>query len=334
MQLMKYVYTILLFLLSNVIVAQSPDSSGIIITGNCYGARKAPAVSVDTFQKTGYRCVVRCTTGNGQPLLVIDGELADYASLRANLIPENIEEVHVLKSAVGTALYGYSGQNGVIVIVTKKMVTNKFYIRDFLNGAPVANATFHAETDDKKIKIDLVADENGYVVTDKLKAGQKYQISVSSVGYKGFDYSYTSRYRDSVVVLNLSRKTNVCDTVMLSPTEYRRRRGCGTIAKVIREIGISADRATKNEGLHVFPNPAAKGQVINLQWKPANENVSQVRLFTLDGKLFMSRNLPAGNKGQTQYALSTDTQMASGIYFLQLLCEKGSVIASGKVVIQ
>lgn len=75
--------------------------------------------------------------GNNQALYVIDGVPIsnasvnnsttqrgaggyDYGNLAADINPEDIENVSVLKGASATALYGSRGSNGVILITTKK----------------------------------------------------------------------------------------------------------------------------------------------------------------------------------------------------------------------
>ncbi|HEY0355298.1 MAG TPA: TonB-dependent receptor plug domain-containing protein, partial [Flavisolibacter sp.] len=76
-------------------------------------------------------------SGNNQPLFVIDGVPVDnstsndanqrtgrggydYGSASADINPDDIESVTVLKGAASTALYGSRGANGVILITTKK----------------------------------------------------------------------------------------------------------------------------------------------------------------------------------------------------------------------
>lgn len=75
--------------------------------------------------------------GNNQPLLVVDGVPInngtfngglqqsgrggyDYANAAADINPNDIESINVLKGAAATALYGSRGQSGVIMITTKK----------------------------------------------------------------------------------------------------------------------------------------------------------------------------------------------------------------------
>ena len=91
----------------------------------------------------GIRFVMRSSTGlngQGQPIIYIDGVRIDNdeiggpgsiatngfgvggqgTSMLANLNPEDIESVDILKGPAGAALYGTSGSNGVILIKTKR----------------------------------------------------------------------------------------------------------------------------------------------------------------------------------------------------------------------
>lgn len=80
---------------------------------------------------------VKSITGNNQALFVIDGVPVDntntsgtnqstgrggydYGNAAADLNPDNIESVTVLKGAAASALYGSRGSNGVILITSKK----------------------------------------------------------------------------------------------------------------------------------------------------------------------------------------------------------------------
>ena len=54
--------------------------------------------------------------GSGSPLYVIDGQLRDSM---ADINPEDIEDMQVLKDAGATAIYGARASNGVVLITTK-----------------------------------------------------------------------------------------------------------------------------------------------------------------------------------------------------------------------
>jgi len=59
------------------------------------------------------------TTGNNDPLIVIDGLISGTSTLN-NLNPEDIENISVLKDAGSAAIYGSRSANGVILITTKQ----------------------------------------------------------------------------------------------------------------------------------------------------------------------------------------------------------------------
>lgn len=83
---------------------------------------------------------IKSITGNNQMLIVIDGmpinnsnvnsntgsqttgrgTTYDYGNAAADINPEDIENINVLKGAAASALYGYQAANGVVMITTKK----------------------------------------------------------------------------------------------------------------------------------------------------------------------------------------------------------------------
>ncbi|MFD0939997.1 M56 family metallopeptidase [Pedobacter boryungensis] len=53
------------------------------------------------------------------PLIILDGEIRETSTIK-DLDPKTIAEISILKGASGSALYGKSGENGVILITSKK----------------------------------------------------------------------------------------------------------------------------------------------------------------------------------------------------------------------
>ena len=62
---------------------------------------------------------IRSLTGNNNPLLVVDGVPMDLNYL-ANLNPNDIANVSILKGSSSASIYGPDARNGVIVVTTKK----------------------------------------------------------------------------------------------------------------------------------------------------------------------------------------------------------------------
>lgn len=60
---------------------------------------------------------------NNEPLYVVDGLMLDGLSAQIN--PDDVESISILKDASSTAIYGSRGANGVIMITTKKGLSGK-----------------------------------------------------------------------------------------------------------------------------------------------------------------------------------------------------------------
>ncbi len=89
-------------------------------------------------------------TGNSQPLFVIDGVPYNQNDLGGgalqNIDPLNINNIHVLKGAAASSLYGSNGVNGVVIITTKNQAFNRLYGSKSLNNKKFKNyavQTFH-----------------------------------------------------------------------------------------------------------------------------------------------------------------------------------------------
>jgi TonB-linked SusC/RagA family outer membrane protein len=106
---------------------------GQALTGQVAGVNVA---GLGTGPTGSSRIVIRgnaSLTGNNQPLYVIDGIPfdntnqgasgqwggADFGDGLSNINPDNIENIQVLKGVAASALYGYRGANGAILITTK-----------------------------------------------------------------------------------------------------------------------------------------------------------------------------------------------------------------------
>ncbi len=110
---------------NNVVSALSGKIAGVQIT-NASGSVGGSAVIKIRGNKT--------FKGNTSPLFVVDGVPisnttsttdVDYGNAAADIDPESVETMSVLKGASATALYGSRGANGVIIITTKKGTKRK-----------------------------------------------------------------------------------------------------------------------------------------------------------------------------------------------------------------
>lgn len=118
--------------------------------------------------------------GGNNPLYVVDG--LPLESLSAQLNPDDIEQIEILKDASSTAIYGSRGSNGVIIITTKKGKEGKVQVS--YNG--------YYGVQSLRKKIDLVnasefAQLQNEVATNDGKALPWTQAQIGELG-KGTDW--------------------------------------------------------------------------------------------------------------------------------------------------
>ena len=118
--------------------ALSGKVAGVSVSGNATGGGSS-------------RVIIRgnaSLTGNNQPLYVVDGVPYDNTNLGSagtwggldmgdglnNVNPDDIESIQVLKGAAASALYGYRGGNGAILITTKSGKKGKPISVEFNNN--------------------------------------------------------------------------------------------------------------------------------------------------------------------------------------------------------
>nr|WP_295922307.1 TonB-dependent receptor [uncultured Dyadobacter sp.] len=100
---------------SNVATALQGKIPGVVVQQNSGSPGATPSIKVRGFGSI--------SAGNA-PLIVIDGNIVN-ASIFANLNPNDIESMDVLKDASSTAIYGSKGSNGVILVTTKQGKSGK-----------------------------------------------------------------------------------------------------------------------------------------------------------------------------------------------------------------
>ncbi|GAB3225219.1 SusC/RagA family TonB-linked outer membrane protein [Algoriphagus aestuariicola] len=118
---------------------ENPNSVQDILRGNAAGLN----VGLSTSAKGGGSLEVRgrtsLTAGNS-PLLVLDGAI--YYGELADINPNDIENIEVLKDASAAAVFGAKAANGVILITTKKGAKGKPTIKFNLNTGLATLGTF------------------------------------------------------------------------------------------------------------------------------------------------------------------------------------------------
>jgi hypothetical protein len=86
--------------------------------------------------------------------------------------------------------------------------------------------------------------------------------------------------------------------------------------------------------VQVYPNPVSKGNPVTIRWESNTEKVAVLKLLSPEGRTILQQSVQTGSDKKTNFQLQTDARWSAGIYFMQLVCEKGRVLASEKIIIQ
>ncbi len=233
--------------------ALSGKIAGVSVAGNATGAGGSS------------RVVIRgnaSLTGNNQPLYVVDGVPFDNTNMGSagqwggldlgdglsNINADDIADIQVLKGAAASALYGYRGGNGAILITTKSGQKNKPVSIDFNN-----NLTFNTIYDYRDFQNIFGQGTNGHRPSsaDAARASEtsswgERMDGGTAVNFLGDEYEYSP-------VDNWSKfyRTGISDATSLSIS--------GGGEKITYRFGISN---TYEKG--ILPNAYISQQGINM----------------------------------------------------------------------
>ncbi len=171
---------------------------------------------------SGYRFHMRAgggINGDGQPLIYLDGVRMDNSevpgfetggqglNLLADLNPEDIENIEVLKGAAAASSYGANGANGVLLITTKprryaRAGSNKIRLDyKFLAGLNTKTSAYD------EAQLLSAADANAL-----FRTGQIMQHSLSASGESDFVRYFTalsSRIEEGILNSNRMNRKNI-----------------------------------------------------------------------------------------------------------------------------
>lgn len=345
---MKLISTLCLLFIAALSFAQVGDTEKVVVTGKCWGKTKPAELKVDSLSRaetkcgngatkpySSYRAVLRCPAAippNQLPLLVIDGVIAENSDLQ-QLRPQDIDSIWVLKDPEASAIYGYQGANGVIIITTK-LHLRQFIIKDQTDSTELAGATLKLVSADRRDSVFLVANDSGFVSTRKLRSSTRYTLTVSAIGHftKNILYeTFTLSDKDEVL---LDRDIKICSAVVLSDSYRSRILRCGISGLMIyNTTPFTAGEQPLDKRLHIYPNPVRKGERFTVSFNSDANSPVMINLFNMNGQIVRTIS-PSSNDKSNTLVISTDPNWAPGTYILRLSYENGSVAASGKIIIQ
>jgi TonB-dependent SusC/RagA subfamily outer membrane receptor len=331
---MKLIVTLLLLFIQHLAFTQACPITLIEKLANA----KDSAVVQE--QPTKPAVAFRCSAPSiqrGQPLIVLNGSVLESGKL-ADLDPDTIEQIWVLKDANATAIYGCRASNGVIIITTKKTAERKFIVKDKETGEALPRATILLRSPQHLIV--LTADDLGKAITTDLKPGNKYEAEVTMAGYKAVVIQFENTKEPLSQVIMLEKEIRECEAVVVrSNIFYRRCKMTGTIIQVPEcTVGLAKldpsssimDARTGQFAVHIYPNPARRTEAIKIGMQNMQEQASIVRIFNSAGSLVSVQPVA----GKAILTVPVSGQWTPGVYFVQLSDKSGKLIKTDQLIIQ
>lgn len=273
-----------------------------------------------------------------EPLLIVDGMPVEYSKL-SELDPNTISSIDVLKDAAATAIYGYRGVSGVIVVTT--IQENSFIVKDMLDGAIIPGATVRFIQG--KDTTTLMADDKGVVSHTRMKPGNKTTVLVSSVGYKPVTYSFKNNKSERPKYFLVERSFTTNEEVVVSAIGYRRRSYTTVchFGRIPAEDLVCANTdsiAAKNRmsqilSASLYPNPVRRSSAFNLKLEALQEGNYTISIWNMQGALVRTQRINYGSKN-TVLQLQTDPTWTAGSYVLSVTDQSGKKVYSQTFIIQ
>lgn len=119
---------------------------------------------------------------NGLPLYVVDGKPVDrvMGMDKVNINADDIESINILKEGSATSLYGEKGKYGVILVTTRKGMSNKKIAPDASEKHEIVFTTLQQQaTYPGNWQAFLKANQNADIVVDKQGPPGTYKVTVS-----------------------------------------------------------------------------------------------------------------------------------------------------------
>jgi TonB-dependent SusC/RagA subfamily outer membrane receptor len=276
---------------------------------------------------------MRCagTVMGAAPLFVIDGIPVENVKI-AEMNPNDIESIDILKDASATAIYGCRAARGVILITTKK-AHQTIRVVDSMSGEPLAYASVKL-TPLPGIKIEkafFTADSNGQVKILKPEFKKIKEVVISAVGYKPATVVNVPGMWTPVIRL-MQKNTRHEEVVVVTAFSICGRR-CGGRCWWARKTAIAPHPETPIQiAVNTYPNPARNSSTVTMKYSGTVDKGGFVEFVNAAGQITGTVAISAGAKGQA-VVFNTGNQ-AAGIYFVLLKNAEGHLLAKVKLVIE
>ena len=272
-------------------------------------------------------------TYNDSPFYIVDGVSALEAEVK-KINPDNIASIEIINEA-SNIISCIKFRPGII-ITTNNADHRTIWITDLETRESLPGATVELISgESSKDTIRIIADANGKVSTNKIRAGILYELRVSCIGYKNFAAMVDRKHLKDTYDVALQKVNSVLTEVFIVSHGPRTIRCCVSINcyQTKKIIKTKIDSREPNLLVRIYPNPVRRSQNINVELKPDYPGRFTIKLFGLDGKLVSSSEFsPAIGINRLSYPINSF--IAAGVYSIQLIDQDGRLLKTEKLIIQ
>lgn len=266
--------------------------------------------SIDTTgpKKTPVRIVVSKTVSGEEPLVILDGkelEKQPFKSVLADIEPNNIQSITVLKDSSAIAKYGSKAEHGVLEITSKKQVTGVLTLKPVeevvVTGHPTRRVEGRQLSASKPEEIkEVTVVGYGKKKSDKTNAGLQ---EVTVVGYP-------TKRSDSIQRIRITGQV----TEAQAPVESKK-------------LELVTVNALNGSGV-LYPNPASNSVLLKLNTREGGEVI--IRILDMSGKEQL-RTKATLIKGVNTTSVSTGG-LAPGTYIIRVDGQEQNLHSSFKLL--
>lgn len=155
------------------------------------------------------------------------------------------------------------------------------------------------------------------------------KVAVAIFGSNGSD--------GAIIITTKKTKVKSLDTVVVnSGYGAKRKLVTGTMNGTIKVINTEANNHSENKlisNFKIFPNPAQKGNSINLSLKLKEAGQYRIQIADATARIILQRQANVPAKEYTEQ-LRVDDRWSSGVYFINIFNNKNQLISKASFIVQ
>lgn len=220
--------------------------------------------------------------------------------------------------------------------VSATPVKTKFFtVRGIVIDIDTKNPIAMASVMIKGKNTGVVTDEKGYFSVNLTSATSSLEIT--TIGYEKAEVQYSKQNSNKEIIIEMKPATvGLLGEVIVVGYASRKMGGLAGGVSIRYEKptfwNILKDTLLPSK-VNIYPNPVSSSSTVNLSFPKVKEGLYQIRLFNATGQLFYSMQKQIG-PGRDTEQLHLNSNMAQGIYLIQIIDSDNKLLQTSRLIVQ